>query len=100
MQRKLIVAAGLLLVVLPLAVLAFGGLGGGNPSFAAGSGPRLNSMTLYAAPNGVGGARKSFSASADNMIYVQMQWLNLSSGLHDAYLTFHSPDGSIYQVPD
>jgi hypothetical protein len=42
-------------------------------------------------------ARTRFSSSADNQLYVQMTWTGVEQ-THDAYVTFYSPDGKIYQV--
>jgi hypothetical protein len=42
-------------------------------------------------------ARTRFSSSADNQLYVQMTWSGVEQ-THDAYVTFYSPDGKIYQV--
>ncbi|HEX9989522.1 MAG TPA: hypothetical protein VGE45_13725, partial [Chloroflexia bacterium] len=44
-------------------------------------------------------ARTRFSSSADNQLYVQMTWSGVEQ-THDAYVTFYSPDGKIYQVLD
>lgn len=44
-------------------------------------------------------ARTRFSSSADNQLYVQMTWTGVEQ-THDAYVTFYSPDGKIYQVLD
>jgi hypothetical protein len=106
----LMVVAALILLAVPVGVFAAGNLTGGNTGAAAsgpitnapaaGTGPRLADMALYAAPNGTGGTRKTFSASADNEIYVQMRWINLDSGIHDAYVTLTSPDHTVYQVLD
>jgi hypothetical protein len=42
-------------------------------------------------------ARTRFSSSADNQLYVQMTWSGAEQ-THDAYVTFYSPDGKVYQV--
>ncbi|HYP20510.1 MAG TPA: hypothetical protein VEY08_10580, partial [Chloroflexia bacterium] len=42
-------------------------------------------------------ARTRFSSSSDNQLYVQMTWNGVEQ-THDAYVTFYSPDGKIYQV--
>jgi hypothetical protein len=42
-------------------------------------------------------ARTRFSSSADNQLYVQMTWNGVEQ-THDAYVTFYSPDGKVYQV--
>jgi hypothetical protein len=42
-------------------------------------------------------ARTRFSSSSDNQLYVQMTWTGVEQ-THDAYVTFYSPDGKIYQV--
>ena len=42
-------------------------------------------------------ARTRFSSSADNQLYVQMTWTGVEQ-THDAYITFYSPDGKVYQV--
>ena len=83
--------AALILLAVPAGVFAAGNLTGANTGAAAGgpttsapdagTGPRLADMTLHAAPNGTGGARKTFSASADNEIYVQMRWINLDAAI-------------------
>ena len=44
-------------------------------------------------------ARTRFSSSADNQLYVQMTWSGVEQ-THDAYVTFYSPDGKIYQMLD
>jgi hypothetical protein len=42
-------------------------------------------------------ARTRFSSSSDNQLYVQMTWNGVEQ-THDAYVTFYSPDGKVYQV--
>ncbi len=44
-------------------------------------------------------ARTRFSSSSDNQLYVQMTWTGVAQ-THDAYVTFYSPDGKVYQVLD
>jgi len=111
----LILIAALILLALPVGAFAAGVAGprplpqaalpqAGGPAGPsapdAGTGPRLADVALYATPDGTGNSRKSFSASADNQINIRLRWLNLDAGVHDAYVTLTSPDGSVYQVLD
>lgn len=110
MAMVMVVAAGLLALAFAFTMATRSNTSSGTASAPAQAGSKAGSalpakvaVRLYdrqftsvsdqAGPR----ARTRFSSSSDNQLYVQMTWTGVEQ-THDAYVTFYSPDGKVYQV--
>jgi hypothetical protein len=70
------------------------------PVPATGPNSLLPGLGLYRSRQEGEAETSTFSASTDNQVNVRMRWDALALGTHDAYITFYSPDGRLYQLLD